>query len=102
MILPIRAFGDPILRKVARTIDQDYPELNTLIGSMYETMEGANGIGLAAPQVGLDIRLFCIDVSPLADDEDYADIADELTWFEEVFINAKMLEAHGFDMKVIE
>lgn len=102
MILPIRAFGDPVLRKVARNIDQDYPELNTLIQNMYETMEDANGIGLAAPQVGLDIRLFCIDVSPLADDEDYADIAQELKGFKKVFINAKMLEESGSEWKFNE
>jgi peptide deformylase len=58
MILPIRAYGDPVLRKVAQDISPEYPELKELIASMFETMNGANGIGLAAPQIGLDIRLF--------------------------------------------
>jgi peptide deformylase len=65
MILPIRAFGDPVLRKVGKDIDKDYPELQELIDNMFETMYSANGIGLAAPQIGLDIRLFVIDVTPL-------------------------------------
>ncbi|RZJ30329.1 MAG: peptide deformylase, partial [Chryseobacterium sp.] len=51
MILPIRAFGDSVLRKKAQEIDQDYPELKTLIENMFDTMNGANGIGLAAPQI---------------------------------------------------
>ena len=63
MILPIRAFGDPVLRKIGKDIDKDYPELQELIDNMFETMYSANGIGLAAPQIGLDIRLFVIDVT---------------------------------------
>ncbi len=102
MILPIRAFGDAVLRKKAHNIDKDYPELATLIDNMFETMTGANGIGLAAPQIGLDIRLFIIDVSPLAEDEDYADIADELKDFKKVFINAKILEESGEEWKFNE
>ncbi|MBN9336927.1 MAG: peptide deformylase, partial [Chryseobacterium sp.] len=89
MILPIRAFGDSVLRKKAHEIEKDYPELQNLIDNMFETMYGANGIGLAAPQIGLDIRLFVVDVSPLSDDEDYEDIAEELKDFRKVFINAK-------------
>ena len=65
MILPIRAFGDAVLRKHCHEIDKDYPELKTLVENMLETMHSANGIGLASPQVGLDIRLFIVDVSPL-------------------------------------
>lgn len=102
MILPIRAFGDPVLRKVGKDIDKDYPELKELIENMFETMHGANGIGLAAPQVGLDIRLFVIDVSPLAEDEDYADIAEELKDGRKVFINAKILEESGEEWKFNE
>ncbi|WP_294210262.1 peptide deformylase [uncultured Chryseobacterium sp.] len=102
MILPIRAFGDPVLRKVAKDIDQDYPDLQVLIDNMFETMYSANGIGLAAPQVGLDIRLFVIDVSPLADDEDYEDIKDELAEFKKVFINARILEESGEEWKFNE
>ena len=92
MILPIRAYGDPVLRKKAQDISPEYPELKELIASMFETMNGAHGIGLAAPQIGLDIRLFIVDVSPLADDEDYVDIAEELKSFKKTFINAKILE----------
>lgn len=95
MILPIRAFGDPVLRKKGKEISADYPELKTLVENMFETMEDANGIGLAAPQVGLDIRLFVVDLSPLADDEDYAEIADELKTFKKVLINATVLEETG-------
>ena len=95
MILPVRAFGDSVLRKKCHAIDAHYPELKELILSMYETMYGANGIGLAAPQIGLDIRLFCVDVSPLAEDEDYADISEELKSFKKVFINAQIIEESG-------
>ena len=102
MILPIRAFGDPVLRKVGKDITKDYPELKELIENMYDTMNGAHGIGLAAPQIGLDIRLFVVDVSPLADDEDYADIAEELKDFRKVFINAKILEETGEEWKFNE
>lgn len=102
MILPIRAFGDPVLRKVGKDIDKDYPDLQELIDNMFDTMNSANGIGLAAPQIGLDIRLFVIDVSPLADDEDYEDIKDELKDFKKVFINAKILEESGEEWKFNE
>ena len=102
MILPIRAFGDAVLRKECVPIDENYPDLKGLIKNMFETLESANGIGLAAPQVGLDIRLFIVDVSPLADDEDYADIADELRNFRKVFINAKILEESGVEWKFNE
>jgi len=102
MILPIRAFGDAVLRKKTHDINKDYPKLKALIDNMFETMDGANGIGLAAPQIGLDIRLFVVDVSPLADDEDYAEIADELKNFKKVFINAKILEESGEEWKFNE
>jgi peptide deformylase len=102
MILPIRAFGDPVLRKVGKDIDKDYPELQELIDNMFETMYSANGIGLAAPQIGLDIRLFVIDVTPLAEDEDYEDIKDELAEFKKVFINARILEESGEEWKFNE
>ncbi|WP_449400442.1 peptide deformylase [Chryseobacterium wanjuense] len=102
MILPIRAFGDPVLRKVGKDIDKNYPDLQQLIDNMFETMYSANGIGLAAPQIGLDIRLFVVDVSPLAEDEDYEDLKDELTEFKKVFINAKILEESGEEWKFNE
>ncbi len=102
MILPIRAYGDPILRKVGKNIDKDYPGLPELIENMFETMNRAHGIGLAAPQVGLDIRLFVIDIRPLVDDEDYVDIAEELKDFKKVFINAQILEESGEEWKFNE
>jgi peptide deformylase len=102
MILPIRAFGDPVLRKKSHDIDETYPDLSALLDNMYETMYSSNGIGLAAPQIGLDIRLFCVDVSPLAEDEDYADIAEELKGFKKTFINAKIIEESGNEWKFNE
>ena len=63
MILPIVAYGDPILTKVAEEIDQDYPGLKALITNMYETMYNAQGVGLAAPQIARGIRLFIVDLS---------------------------------------
>lgn len=86
MILPIYLYGQPVLRKKALDISSDYPHLKELIENMFETMYHANGIGLAAPQIGLDIRLFVIDLSPLAeDDERFVD-------FKKVFINANITE----------
>ena len=66
MILPIVAYGDPVLRKVCEDIDKDYPELDKLIENMIETMHQANGVGLAAPQIGKPIRIFVIDASPFS------------------------------------
>ncbi|WP_027376504.1 peptide deformylase [Kaistella palustris] len=102
MILPIRAFGDAVLRKQCHDVQKDEPGLQELISNMFETMESAHGIGLAAPQIGMDIRLFVVDLSPLAEDEDYEDIADELRTFKKVFINAKMLEETGEEWKFNE
>ncbi|TCP25752.1 peptide deformylase [Tenacibaculum skagerrakense] len=96
MVLPIVAYGDPVLRKVGKEIDKDYPNLTELIATMKETMYNASGVGLAAPQIGKDIRLFVIDASPFAGDEDLSD--DErkvLEGFNRVFINAKILEEEG-------
>ncbi|MEC5156909.1 peptide deformylase [Chryseobacterium sp. MP_3.2] len=102
MILPIRAFGDAVLRKHCHEIKSDYPDLKILIDNMFDTMNSANGIGLAAPQIGLDIRLFIVDLSPLAEDEDYEDIAAELIDFRKVFINAQILEESGEEWKFNE
>jgi len=68
MILPIVAYGDPVLHKVADEIEQGYPGLEALIENMYETMYNAKGVGLAAPQIGRGIRLFVIDASPFAEE----------------------------------
>jgi peptide deformylase len=69
MILPIVAYGDPVLRKVGSPIDADYPELEKLIANMKETMYNASGVGLAAPQIGKAIRVFLIDASPFAEED---------------------------------
>ena len=87
MIIPIRLLGDTVLRRKCVAIDKEYPELKSLIANMFETMNAANGVGLAAPQIGLDIRLFIVDVSPMAEDEEYHSIQDELLTFQKVFIN---------------
>lgn len=96
MILPIVAYGDPVLRKVSMPIDADYPNLEKLIANMKETMYNASGVGLAAPQVGKAIRLFMIDASPFAEDEDLPEKEREvLKNFNHVFINAKIIKEEG-------
>ena len=96
MILPIVAYGDPILRKVGVEIDKDYPQLEALIANMKETMYNASGVGLAAPQIGKSIRLFLIDASPFAEDEDLDDEdRAALKTFNKVFINAQIIEEEG-------
>ncbi len=96
MILPIVAYGDPVLRKKATAISEDFPKLDALIENMFETMYGARGIGLAAPQIGLAIRLFIVDATPFEDDEDLTEDERELCAnFKKVFINAKIIEEEG-------
>jgi peptide deformylase len=96
MIVPIVAYGDPVLRKVANDLEASYPKLNELIGNMWETMYNASGVGLAAPQIGLPIRLFVIDTTPFADDEDLAPEEQKaLKGFKKVFINARIEEETG-------
>lgn len=96
MILPIIAYGDTVLRKVGVDINADYPNLNELISNMWETMYNASGVGLAAPQIGLPIRLFLVDTTPFADDEDLTDSEQkQLDGFKQVFINAYIEEETG-------
>lgn len=96
MILPILGYGDPVLRKVGEAITPQYPDLKETIDSMYETMYNAYGVGLAAPQVGLAIRLFVIDTAPFSEDEDLSkDEQLQLKNFKRTFINAKMLKEEG-------
>lgn len=96
MILPIVAYGDTVLRKVAKDISQEYPKLDELISNMWETMYNAHGVGLAAPQVGLPIRLFVVDTTPFSDDEDLSkEEQEKLNGFKKVFINAKIVEETG-------
>ncbi|RKR12280.1 peptide deformylase [Maribacter vaceletii] len=96
MILPIIAYGDPVLRKVGKEIDKDYPNLDTLLENMWETMYNAHGVGLAAPQIGLPIRLFLVDASPFAEDDDMsAEEKKQLAGFKKAFINPKIIEETG-------
>lgn len=92
MILPIVAYGDPVLRKACEEIDEKHPDLNKLIDNMFETMYNASGVGLAAPQVGKDIRLFIVDASPFAEGEDPDPACAD---FKRVFINPIIFEESG-------
>lgn len=94
MILPIVAYGTPVLKKKGTDITPDYPALDQLLENMWETMYGAHGVGLAAPQVGLGIRLFIVDASPFADDDELtAEEQEQLTGFKKVFINPQIDES---------
>ena len=99
MILPVLAYGDPILKKEAVEIDTNYEGLKTLIDNMFETMYHANGVGLAAPQIGKSIRLFIVDASPFAeneeDNEEQDPKAQGLEGFKKVFINPIIEEEEG-------
>lgn len=93
MILPIVAYGDDVLKQKAETITPEYPDLKQLIADMFETMYNAKGVGLAAPQIGKSIRLFIVDASPFADDEE--EDLSHLENFKKVFINAQIIEEEG-------
>ncbi len=100
MILPIVAYGDPVLKKEAEEIDKQYSGLNQLIEDMFETMYAASGVGLAAPQIGKSIRLFVVDGSPFAeDDEEDNETPDPkakgMEHFKKVFINPIIEEEEG-------
>ena len=106
MVLPVVVYGDPVLRKTGVDIDKNYEGLETLIANMFETMYKANGVGIAAPQIGKAIRLFVIDTAPFAevDEEEDGDEKEEklskkeldfLKSFKRVFINAKIIEETG-------
>jgi peptide deformylase len=98
MILPILAYGHPVLRKLAKDITPDYPQLNKLIEDMWETMYASNGVGLAAPQVNKEIRLFIIDSEQIfrnrEDDEEINEYPDA-PGIKQVFINARLEELDG-------
>lgn len=96
MILPIYLYGQPILRKETHEITADYPNLKELIENMFETMYNAEGVGLAAPQIGLDIRLIVIDLEPLAEDN------PAFSGFKKVLINPKIIETSGETVKMDE
>ncbi len=96
MILPIVAYGDPVLRKECAAITKDYPKLDVLLEDMYETMYASKGVGLAAPQIGLPIRLFLVDASPFSEDEELLETEqNELAGFKRTFINAQIIDESG-------
>lgn len=86
MILPIYIYGQPVLRKESADIEKDYPNLKELLANMFETMEEANGVGLAAPQIGLNIRVVVIDLDVLSED------FPEYKGFKKEFINPHIIE----------
>ena len=96
MILPIYIYGHPVLRKETQDIDASYPNLKELIDNMYETMYNADGVGLAAPQVGLVDRIFVIDLSPLADED-----SPQYEGLKKTFINARITNRTG-DLSSVE
>jgi len=89
MKYPVTVYGDPLLRKKAKPIEKDDPKLKEIIENMWETMYYSDGVGLAAPQVGMSIRMFLIDASSGADEE------PELEGFKKVFINPEIIETTG-------
>ena len=96
MILPVMAYGSSVLRKVGKDIDEDFPNLNELLVNMRETMLNSYGVGLAAPQIGLPIRLFMVDTAPFEENDEYSE--EERAFFKSfnrVFINAKITKEEG-------
>ncbi|WP_372775216.1 peptide deformylase [Mangrovibacterium sp.] len=89
MIYPITVYGEPLLRKIAQPIEKDYPNFDQLVKDMFDTMYFSDGVGLAAPQIGLSIRMFVIDASTAAEEE------PELEGFKKAFINPEILELKG-------
>lgn len=101
MILPVRAYGDSVLRAKCDPITKDYPKLEELIENMFETMYASSGVGIAAPQIGLPIRIFIVDATPFAEDEE-GEEAEILKDFKKVFINAEKIEETGEEWKFNE
>lgn len=96
MILPIYVYGQPVLRKIAEDITPEYPNLKELIQNMFETMNNADGVGLAAPQIGLPIRVVTIDLDVLS--EDYPEYKE----FRKAYINGHILEVLGEEVTMEE
>jgi|TARA_B110000967_G_C18815827_1_gene526085 peptide deformylase len=95
MILPIVAYGAPILRKKCTDISADYPEFNKILANMWQTMYEANGVGLAAPQINRDIRLFLIDTTPFFEEDEEGEEERKEKIVKQAFINARILEESG-------
>ncbi len=88
MVMPVYVYGMSVLRKVAREIPEDFEGLDQLIEDLFETMYASEGIGLAAPQVGKSLRIFVVDTSPMADDDEKPELKD----FKKAFINPVIIE----------
>ena len=96
MVIPIYGYGEAVLRQVAPEVTSEYPNLKEIIANMYDTMYNAYGVGLAAPQVGISIRLFIIDTEPFSDNNDFTkEEQEQLKNFKRTFINAKILKEEG-------
>ena len=96
MILPIVAYGTPVLKKEAVDVNSDYVNLEQLIKNMWETMYASKGVGLAAPQIGVSIRLFIVDTIPFSEDDGLDnDEIEFLRSFKKVFINPKIIKEDG-------
>lgn len=95
MIYPIVAYGDPILRKVTRPIEKEELDIKKLANDMFETMYDASGVGLAAPQIGLNLRIFVVDGTQMNEGEKEEDKELSLEGFKKVFINPQVLEEEG-------
>lgn len=96
MILPIVAYGHPVLKKAAEEVDADYPDLKQFIEDMYETLYASSGVGLAAPQVNKSIRIFVVDADPLS--KEYP----EAKGYKKTFVNPEILEYFGNDFEYCE
>ena len=90
MILPILAYGSPVLKRRCKEINSNYSNIDLLIDNMFETMYAAHGVGLAAPQIGKDIRLFIIDTTPFSKEEE-----EEFTPIKKIFINPSIIRESG-------
>ena len=98
MLLPIIAYGHPVLKRKAEVISKDYPKLKELIDNMFETMYNASGVGIAAPQIGQSIRLFIVDTTPFSEDDSLSDNErNQLKSFKKIFINPEIIEESGDD-----
>jgi peptide deformylase len=99
MILPIVAYGAPVLRKVSKPIDASYPNLTAFLADMWETMYSSNGVGLAAPQVNRDIRLFVVDSVQIFENLEAEEkgVYNDGPGIKKVFVNAEIIETHGDD-----
>ncbi len=95
MILPIVGYGDPSLKKRAQNLDKNYPDLKKLISDMFETMYNASGVGLAAPQIGKNIRLFIIDTSAFDNKDFEASSGFKSTSLKKIFINPEIVDERG-------